>query len=94
MAAAAISLLKVPFVAIYRWVIPAASDQVGPLEIAVTIPADQSTPVGGSLFSDVFKGKYRGEIVCVKRLRIFEDPATRQRIYQVTGYMICIGLRG
>jgi serine/threonine protein kinase len=81
MAAALYSFFE-PVLALFCWRRPTSSDKPGSPEIATSISAEQSTPVRGSLFSDVFMGLSGEERVCVKRLRIFEDPATRERIHE------------
>jgi serine/threonine protein kinase len=84
MAAVVNSLIIKPVLAFFqRWTKSSTtSNEADPLEITTTISAEQSTPTRGSIFSDVFIGLFRKKQVCVKRLRIFEAPVTRERIHQ------------
>jgi hypothetical protein len=43
-------------------------------------------PYHGGGFSDVYKGRYQGKDVAVKRLR-FNSDSNREQIHKVRGYL-------
>lgn len=52
----------------------------------VRLDGPQPLPVRGSMFSDVFKATWHSELVCLKRLRVFEDDETKNALYGVRRY--------